>query len=102
MYSKKITKYDLVDLVRQDTGVERRVVQKVFDSILEHTKDSLKKGSTIELRGFGTFELRLRKARNKARNPKTGDVLSVPPHYVVVFRSGQDLKKTVWDLPYEE
>ncbi len=102
MYSKKITKYDLVDLVRQDTGVERRVVQMVFDSILEHTKDSLKKGSTIELRGFGTFELRLRKARNKARNPKTGDVLSVPPHYVVVFRSGQDLKKTVWDLPYEE
>lgn len=102
MYPKKITKYDLVDLVRQDTGLEKRIVQRVFDSMLEQMKDSLKDGSTIELRGFGTFELRLRKARSKARNPKTGDVLSVPPHYVVIFRSGQDLKKTVWDLPLEE
>lgn len=102
MYSKKITKFDLVDMVRQETGVEKRIVQKVLASVLEQTKESLKEGSTIELRGFGTFELRLRKARSKARNPKTGDVLSVPPHYVVVFRSGQDLKKAVWDLPAEE
>lgn len=102
MNSKKITKYDLIDLVRQDTSLEKKVIQDVFDSMLANLKESMKVGSTIELRGFGTFELRLRKARKRARNPKTGEVLSVPSHYVMVFRSGQEIKKAVWDLPVDE
>ncbi len=102
MQSKKVTKYDLVDGIRQETGYEKRIVQEVFESALEQLKFALKDGATIELRGFGTFELRLRKERKKARNPKTGDNLSVPPHYIVAFRSGQELKKAVWNLSVEE
>jgi integration host factor subunit beta len=76
-------------------------VQTVIDSFLEEIKNSLKDSSTIELRGFGTFELRLRKGKESARNPKTGDIVSVAPHYVAAFRSGQELKNSLWNLPVE-
>lgn len=101
MSDKKITKYDLVDSVYQNTKCEKRVVQEVVDNLLEQLKVSLKNGNTVELRGFGTFELRLRKGRSNARNPKTGEQLSVEPHYVVAFRSGQELKQSIWDIPVE-
>ena len=103
MASKKVTKYDLVESVYQKiTNCEKYVVQETVELLLNEIKDSLKDGSTIELRGFGTFELRLRKGRSRARNPKTGEQLSVAPHYVAAFRSGQELKKNLWNLPVKE
>ncbi len=99
MAEKKITKYDLVEAVYQSTECEKKLVQDVIENLLLQLKESLKDGYTIELRGFGTFEPRLRKGRVKARNPKTGEQLSVAPHYVAAFRSGQDLKKALWNLP---
>jgi len=99
MKSNKKTKYDLVEAVYNDTKYEKKVVQSVLESLLSEIKDSMKEGSTIELRGFGTFEPRLRKGRKKARNPKTGEIVSVAPHYVAAFRAGQDLKKSLWDYP---
>ena len=101
MSANKVTKYDLVEAVYQNTKHEKRVVQDIVDGLLEQLKCSLQKGNTIELRGFGTFEPRLRKGRAKAHNPKTGEQLSVAPHYVAAFRSGQDLKKTLWNLPVD-
>jgi len=74
-------------------------VMDVVEQLLEELKEALKAGNTIELRGFGTFEPRLRKGRSRARNPKTGEQLTVAPHYVAAFRSGQELKKALWDLP---
>ena len=71
----------------------------MLETLLENIKTSLKDGATIELRGFGTFEPRLRKGRSRARNPKTGEQLSVAPHYVAAFRSGQELKNALWELP---
>ncbi len=99
MSSKKVTKNDLVDAVYESTKCEKKIVQSVLEALLENIKDSLKQGSTIELRGFGTLEPRLRKGRTRARNPKTGELLSVAPHYVVAFRSGQELKNALWNLP---
>ena len=98
MSEKKVTKGDLVDAVYKSTDVEKQVIQKVVDSLLLHTSEELEKGSTIELRGFGTFEVRLRKGRAVARNPKTGEKLSVEPHYVAAFRAGQILKDKLWNL----
>lgn len=103
MSDKKVTKYDLVESVYQKiTKCEKHVIQDVVELLLSELKDSLKDGATIELRGFGTFEPRLRKGRSKARNPKTGDPVSVAPHYVAAFRAGQELKKALWDLPVQE
>lgn len=99
MNSKKVTKFDLVELVYNDTKYEKKAVQSILESLLENIKGSLKDGATIELRGFGTFEPRLRKGRLRARNPKTGEHLSVAPHYVATFRSGQELKNALWKLP---
>ena len=101
MCAKKVTKNDLVEAVYQETNCEKRIVQAVVESLLSQLKLSLKEGNTIELRGFGTFEARLRKGRDKARNPKSGESLSIPPHYVAVFRSGHELKNALWDLPVE-
>ena len=99
---KKVTKVDLVESVYENTSYDKKVIQTVIDTFLEEIKNSLKDSSTIELRGFGTFELRLRKGKESARNPKTGDKVSVAPHYVAAFRSGQELKNSLWNLPVEK
>ena len=53
---------------------------------------------TVELRGFGTFEVKLRKGRKRARNPKTGAIVSVEDHGVASFRPGRELKKAAWTI----
>ncbi len=101
MADDKLTKIDLVESVYLNTKVERQQIQLVVDNLFEQIKMSLEDGKTIELRGFGTFEKRLRKGRSKARNPKTGETVSVEPHYVAVFRPGRELKKNIWNLPVD-
>lgn len=100
--SSKVTKYDLVEAVFKNTNCEKRIVQEVVENFILEVKKSLENGSKIELRGFGTFEPRLRKGRSCARNPKTGELLSVEPHYVAAFRSGQELRKSLWNLKLKE
>ena len=102
MSAKKVTKYDLVESVYQKTQCEKKIVQDVVEQLLDELKNALKEGNTIELRGFGTFEPRLRKGRSKARNPKTGEQLTVAPHFVAAFRAGKKKKKSLWDLPVSE
>ncbi len=98
MSESKITKNNLVDAIYKSTDIEKQDIQKVIDSFLLHAREALEKGNTIELRGFGTFEARLRKGRTVARNPKTGETFAVEPHYVAAFRAGQVLKEKLWNL----
>ncbi|MBQ1628456.1 MAG: integration host factor subunit beta [Treponema sp.] len=98
MASKKVTKNDLVEAIYFKSDFEKYKIQEIIEKFLEEVKASLENGSTIELRGFGTFEPRLRKGRSVARNPKTGEQLSVAPHYVAAFRAGQEMKKALWEL----
>ncbi len=95
---KKITKNDLADAIFDKTDFERQTILEVIDAFMGELKADLADGSVIELRGFGTFEPRLRKGREEARNPKTGEKCSVEPHYVAVFRPGQELKKSMMEL----
>lgn len=98
--SCNITKNDLIDSIIKTTDCDRKTVLPIIDSFLEEIKTSLENGGTIELRGFGTFEPRLRKGRSNARNPRTGEKLSGPvsPHYVAAFRAGKDLHQKLWNL----
>lgn len=98
MSVSKVTKNDLIDAVYKSTDIEKQEIAKVIDSFLLCTREALEKGGTIELRGFGTFEPRLRKGRSVARNPRTGEKLSVESHYVAAFRAGQQLKNNLWNL----
>lgn len=98
----KVTKNDLVDSIYQTTGYERQEILEIADLLIQNMKSSLEKGATIELRRFGTFEPRLRKGRVVARNPKTGEKVSVEPHYVVAFRAGKELSENIWNLNLDE
>jgi integration host factor subunit alpha len=98
MLVKKKTKSDLVDQVYEKTGNELKDIRSIVDLFLDEIKDSLEHDQSVELRGFGTFEVRSRKGRNKARNPKTGEIVSVADHAVVAFRSGKELKNSVWTV----
>ena len=101
MAEQKVTNIDLIDAVYKSTDIDKQEIAKVIDCFLLNVRQALEQGSTIELRGFGTFETRLRKGRSLARNPKTGEKLSVEPHYVAAFRSGQQLKNNLWNLHKE-
>jgi integration host factor subunit beta len=94
----KITKADIVDAIYSKTGLERKEVRKVVDLFIDELKAALVSRNVIELRGLGTFEVKIRKGRQKARNPKTGEIVSVNSHGIASFRAGQDLKRDTWEL----
>jgi integration host factor subunit beta len=101
MTGKKITKTELVDQVYEKTGILRKDIKTVVDLTFEGIKQALTDNMVIELRGFGTFEIRRRKGRSKARNPKTGETVSVMRHGIAAFRAGRELKQAVWNLKEE-
>ena len=98
----KITKAEIVDAIYEKIKVERKVVREIVDLFIDEVKSALISRKVIELRGFGTFEIKIRKGREKARNPKTGEILSVGSHGIAAFRSGKELRQEVWDLIQEE
>jgi integration host factor subunit beta len=98
MAEGKVTKADIIDAIYQKKGIARKDIKTVVDSFLDEIKSSLIGNHIIELRGFGTFEIRIRKGRQKARNPKTGESVSVNSHGVALFRSGKELKQDVWGI----
>ncbi|MDR1178632.1 MAG: integration host factor subunit beta [Spirochaetaceae bacterium] len=102
MAEKKITKADIIDAIYQKKGINRKDIKTAVDSFIEEIKDALIKRHIIELRGFGTFETRLRKGRKKARNPKTGEAVSVNSHGIAAFRPGKELKQDVWNIGENE
>src|ERR1700741_3191341 len=66
------------------------IVQRVFDGIIE----TLVTEGRIELRNFGVFEVKKRKAR-KAHNPRTGESVMVPEKMAVTFKPGREMEEKV-------
>lgn len=93
-----MTKADLVEKVAEKTGLTRTDVAVVVDGFLEAIKTSMEQGQNIEIRGFGTFKIKQRKAR-KARNPRTGDEVPVPDRKVPVFKPSNEFKNLIIRLP---
>jgi len=89
-----LTKKDIVNNISEATRIKQTqvkiIVQKTFDAIIE----SLIKGNKVELRNFGVFKIKSRRAR-KGRNPRTGDTVPVPAKKAVVFKAGMEMKKKV-------
>ncbi len=96
----KVTKNDVVENIYEDTGLKitKKDIHLIVDKVFEEIKQALIEDQTVELRGFGTFEVRTRKGREKARNPKTGEKVSVDVHGAAVFRPGKELKNSVWSI----
>jgi integration host factor subunit beta len=72
----KMTKAEIIENIYESSGISRKDIHSVIDSFFEEVKDALTGDRVVELRGFGTFEIRTRKGREKARNPKTGEIVS--------------------------
>lgn len=82
-----MTKADLVERVTEAVGprLTKKDCGLVVEAFLASVQDALVRGEGIEIRGFGTFKVRHRKART-ARNPRTGEPVEVPPRSTPVFR----------------
>ena len=89
-----MTKKDIVLRITDMTGIKqvdvKRIVQKTFDVIVE----ALVRNEKVELRNFGVFKVKERKARF-GRNPRTGETVPVPPRKVVVFKPGLEMKQKI-------
>src|SRR5256714_13536003 len=89
-----VTKKEIVKQIAERLGLTqlktKEIVQQTFDAIVE----TLLEVGRIELRNFGVFEVKRRKAR-KARNPRTGDKVDVPPKNVVTFKPGKEMEERV-------
>ncbi|MCY3678435.1 MAG: integration host factor subunit beta [Gemmatimonadetes bacterium] len=91
-----MTKADLVEQVADAVGprVTKKNCGLVVDAFLDAVNDALARGDNIEIRGFGTFKARHRKAR-VARNPRTGEAVPVPPRVAPVFKPSSHFSSRV-------
>jgi len=94
----KLTKAEIIEKIFLKLGVNRKDIHSIVDELFDELKTALQEDKIVELRGFGTFEIRTRKGREKARNPKTGEIVPVSAHGVAVFRPGKELKQIAWPL----
>lgn len=89
-----MTKKDIILRVSDETNLKQIDVKKIVQKTLDYIVDALSRGEKIELRNFGVFKIKQRKSRT-GRNPRTGQVVPVPPRKVVVFKPGLEMKKKV-------
>ena len=89
------TKRDIVNFIAEETGLTQMEVKRVIQSTFDYISNSMINGGRIELRNFGVFYVKVRKAR-QGRNPnKPENVIPVPAKYIPVFKPGKILKDRV-------
>jgi len=93
-----MNKAELADALAERTGIQRKdsraAVEALFDPESGLIAQALQRGEKVSLTGFGTFEVRERKART-GRNPRTGGIIEVPATRAAAFRAGKGLKDGV-------
>ncbi len=92
--SAAVTKRDLVKNISGKTGMKQGDVHIVVQSLFENIMKDITAGNRIELRDFGVFEARHKKAR-VARNPRTGQSVAVPERVVPHFKPGRLMKDLI-------
>lgn len=89
-----MTKADLILQLSEKANLQARQAEVVVSLIFDMMCDALKKDDRIEIRGFGSFVNRSY-GSYKGRNPKTGELVEVPPKRVPFFKVGKELKEKV-------
>ena len=90
-----MTKSDLVQkLSVQVTTLTKKECEVIVDTVFQNMRDALHRGEKIEIRGFGSFTVRLRRAK-EGRNPKTGEKVSIPEKRIPFFKVGKELRELV-------
>ena len=98
----KLSKAEIVKNISDSTGIPAADILRIINAFFDEIKEGMKDDRIAELRGFGTFETKVRKGKEKARNPRTGESCSVESHKVVKFYPGKELKDYIWNVIPEE
>ncbi len=94
-----LTKRDLVVRISEETGMIQQQVLTVVQKSLDYIAEALAKGDKVELRNFGVFEVKVRKARI-GRNPNAPATdVPIPERSVVKFKAGKEMRAEVLKIP---
>jgi integration host factor subunit beta len=90
-----MTKSELIERLSYSACVlNKKEAEVVVNTIFDSIGDALVEGDRVEIRGFGSFTVREREAR-EARNPKSGEVVSIPAKKTPFFKTGKELRARV-------
>ena len=89
-----MTKAELIDSAANKAGQPRQGVEEIVNEVFNGIVAALKNGDKVNISGFGTFSVSLRKART-GRNPKTGEAIQIAASRAAKFKSGKGLKESL-------
>jgi DNA-binding protein HU-beta len=89
-----VNKSELIEAIAASADLPKAAAGRALDAMIESVTDSLKKGDTVSLVGFGTFTVKERAART-GRNPQTGKPIDISAAKVPSFKAGKALKDSV-------
>jgi nucleoid DNA-binding protein len=85
-----VTKQQLIQAVTSKTGLQKTEVESVLESVLASIAEALVSSERVDLRGFGSFVVKQRNAR-QGRNPRTGETITIPAKRDAGFRAAKEL-----------
>ncbi len=89
-----MNKSELIEAIAQELDMPNRQASTILNTILETMMESLERGDSIEIRGFGSFVVKTYEPYT-GRNPKTGQQIKVRPKKLPFFKVGKELKERV-------
>ncbi|MCK0714764.1 MULTISPECIES: HU family DNA-binding protein [Chromohalobacter] len=89
-----MNKSELIEAIAASADIPKAAAGRALDAMVDTVSDSLKKGDSVALVGFGTFSVKERAART-GRNPQTGETIEISAAKVPTFKAGKALKDSV-------
>ncbi|MEJ2199856.1 MAG: integration host factor subunit beta [Desulfuromonadaceae bacterium] len=90
-----MTKSELIERLSFESGtVNKKEAEMIVNTIFDSIGAALASGDRVEIRGFGSFTIREREAR-EARNPKSGEIVRIPNKKTPFFKTGKELRERV-------
>ena len=89
-----MNKSELIEAIAASADIPKAAAGRALDAMIDSVTDSLKKGDSVALVGFGTFTVKERAART-GRNPQTGKPINISAAKVPSFKAGKALKDSV-------
>ena len=89
-----MTKSDIIKEVAEGTGLTKVEIEAVLEGVILCISDSLKRGERVDIRGFGSFIVKHRAAR-EARNPATREIVKLKERFIPAFKVSKILKEIV-------
>ena len=89
-----ITKKNIINSIYMQLGFSKKILEVIFDDMLNIIVENIKKNKKIKISNFGTFELRHKKQR-EGRNPKTKEIKTISERNVILFKPSKDLREFI-------